>query len=217
LNFIRTFEKETGMRQLVPRFPGFFSKILEMAGAGLASAIGAFLLSQIVSKPAPATLEPQMVQIVPAAAEVLSIVRSDQAALVAELRKFAPPEPVAPASLAPMSARVPVPAPAPRPGVAIAPKPAKTATAAVVRQEPKADPARPVATSYKTTADEPLSIQPVSAAPAPQPAPAAGGESGRVFSTLKQIPSWFLPDSERLFGDAPRPPMPVGQLLSSAM
>jgi hypothetical protein len=220
LNFIRTFEKETGMRQLVPRFPGFFSKILEMAGAGLASAIGAFLLSQIVSRPpAPATLEPQMVQIVPAAAEVLSIVRSDQAALLAELQKFAPAEPVAPASIAPMSARIPVPVPSPKAVAAIAPKPAKTATAAVVRQEPKADPARPVATSYKTIADEPLSIQPTSAAPtaASQPAPAAGAEGGRVFSTLKQIPSWFLPDSERLFGDAPRPPMPVGQLLSSAM
>jgi hypothetical protein len=219
LNFIRTFEKETDMRRLVPRFPGFFSKLLEMAGAGLASAIGAFLLSQIVSRPpAPATLEP-MVQIVPAAAEVLGIVRSDQAALLAELQKFAPAEPVAPASIATMSARIPVPVPSPKAVAAIAPKPAKTATAAVVRQEPKADPARPVATSYKTIADEPLSIQPTSAAPtaASQPAPAAGAEGRRVFSTLKQIPSWFLPDSERLFGDAPRPPMPVGQLLSSAM
>jgi hypothetical protein len=38
-----------------------------------------------------------------------------------------------------------------------------------------------------------------------------------VFSTLKQIPSWFVPDTDKLFSDAPRPPMPVGQLVSSAM
>ena len=78
------------MRMLVPRFPGFLSKVLELAGAGLASAIGAFLLSQMVSKPAPTAPAPQMVQLAPADADLIGIVRADQAALLAELQKVVP-------------------------------------------------------------------------------------------------------------------------------
>jgi hypothetical protein len=34
---------------------------------------------------------------------------------------------------------------------------------------------------------------------------------------LVVVPAWFLPENDRLFGDLPRPPMPVGESLRSAM
>ena len=34
---------------------------------------------------------------------------------------------------------------------------------------------------------------------------------------LVVVPSWSLPENDRLFGDLPRPPMPVGESLRSAM
>jgi hypothetical protein len=191
------------------------SKVLELAGAGLASAIGAFLLSQIVSKPAPAPPAPQMVQIVPADAAMLSIVRSDQAALLAELHKVVGPEVAAPrTSTAPAAVSAPAKAAAAAP-----PKPAKTTQPVPLPRE-KADAARPVTASYKAATEEPLPILTVGAAAAaalPPASPASEGGQFRVFSTLKQIPSWFVPDTDKLFSDAPRPPMPVGQLVSSAM
>jgi hypothetical protein len=63
-------------------------------GAGLASAVAAFLLSQIVSKPvvAPSAPAPQLAQMAPAAAPVTGIGRSDQAALLNELQKVIGPE-----------------------------------------------------------------------------------------------------------------------------
>ena len=44
--------------------------------------------------------------------------------------------------------------------------------------------------------------------------PNSGEEERPLLAKLKQIPSWFLPENDRLFGDLPRPPMPV---LRSAM
>jgi hypothetical protein len=38
-----------------------------------------------------------------------------------------------------------------------------------------------------------------------------------LLARLKQVPSWFLPENDRVFGDLPRPPMPVGESLRSAM
>ena len=114
------------MRMLVPRFPGFLSKVLELAGAGLASAIGAFLLSQMVSKPAPTAPAPQLVQLAPADAALIGIVRADQAALLAELQKVVP------------EAAPPTAAPAPKAAAAAPPKPVKTAQPVPLPRE-KAD------------------------------------------------------------------------------
>jgi hypothetical protein len=155
-----------------------------------------------------------MVQIAPADAAMLSIVRSDQAALLAELHKVVGPELTTPrTSTAPAAVSAPAKAAAGAP-----PKLAKAAQPVPLPRE-KADAARPVTASYKA-AEEPLPILPVSAAAAaalPPASPASEGGQFRVFSTLKQIPSWFVPDTDKLFSDAPRPPMPVGQLVSSAM
>jgi hypothetical protein len=74
------------MRVLGLRVSGVVSKLM---GAGIASAVAAFLLSQMVSKPvvAPTAPAPQLAQMAPAAAPVTGIGRSDQAALLNELQK----------------------------------------------------------------------------------------------------------------------------------
>ncbi|MBV8112126.1 MAG: hypothetical protein JOZ26_01365 [Hyphomicrobiales bacterium] len=48
-------------------------------------------------------------------------------------------------------------------------------------------------------------------------APNSGEEDQPLLARLKQIPSWFLPENDRIFGELPRPPMPVGEFLQSSM
>ena len=48
-------------------------------------------------------------------------------------------------------------------------------------------------------------------------APNSGEEEQPLLARLKQIPSWFLPENDRIFGELPRPPMPVGEFLQSSM
>src|SRR5262249_9594905 len=45
----------------------------------------------------------------------------------------------------------------------------------------------------------------------------SGEEERPLFARLRQIPSWFLPENDRIFGELPRPPMPVGEFLQSSM
>jgi hypothetical protein len=45
----------------------------------------------------------------------------------------------------------------------------------------------------------------------------SGEEDRPLLARLKQIPSWFLPENDRIFGELPRPPMPVGEFLQSSM
>jgi Domain of unknown function (DUF6968) len=114
---------------------------------------------------------------------------------------------------------------------ASAPKPAKPAPATAARRTQTSEPG--LSAEPKRRGGEPLAIQPpiVAANPAPRPAaqsvPAAAsrdesatwnGDEGRLLlARLKQVPSWFLPENDRLFGDLPRPPLPVGESLRSAM
>jgi len=44
----------------------------------------------------------------------------------------------------------------------------------------------------------------------------SGEEDRPLLARLKQIPSWFLPDNDRIFGVVPRPPKAVGEFLRSA-
>jgi hypothetical protein len=69
--------------------------VSRLVGAGLASAVAAFLLSQMVSKAvvAPTAPAPQLAQMKPAVAPVSGIGRSDQAALLNELQMVIGPEP----------------------------------------------------------------------------------------------------------------------------
>ncbi|MGA7489073.1 MAG: hypothetical protein WBW74_19290 [Xanthobacteraceae bacterium] len=115
-------------------------------------------------------------------------------------------------------------------------KPAKPPHPAQVRRSHKPEQAASAEVQPRSAA--PLPIQPpmsaanVAAKPVGQggaearvgyegPAAASvsnGGEDARpLLARLKQIPSWFLPDNDRIFGDVPRPPMPVGGFLQSVM
>jgi hypothetical protein len=187
----------------------FAIKFIEVAGAGLASALCAYFLGQIERGPAPATAA---VQISPATIE--NAAREARVAVIARSDDKTQPEHTAVASTA-----------------SPAPKPARSAPATAARrtqtseQGPGAEP--------KRRSGEPLAIQPpaVAANPAPRPsaqsAPAAasrdesatlnGDEERPLLARLKQVPSWFLPENDRVFGDLPRPPMPVGESLRSAM
>jgi hypothetical protein len=199
---------EIGRRAVKFTFMSRFAmKFIEVAGAGLASALCAYFLGQIEREPATA-----VVQISPATME--SVAREAPAAAITRSDNETQPERAVVASSA-----------------SSAPKPAKSAPATLARrtqtseQAPSAEP--------KRRGGEPLAIQPpivaanLAAKPAAQSVSAVatrdesaiwnGDEERPLLARLKQVPSWFLPENERVFGDLPRPPMPVGESLRSAM
>ena len=191
----------------------FAVKFIEVAGAGLASALCAYILGQIERAPAPTPM-PAVVYISPA--NVDTALREDHArpAAIARIDAETPPEA---AASAPAAAE---------------PKAVKPAAVAQARRNQKPEPGAGAET--KARGGEPLAIQPAAvaansalkaAAPAAQAAAGRGeaedwssGEEDRpLLARLRQIPSWFLPENDRIFGDLPRPPMPVGDSLRSAM
>jgi len=186
----------------------FAVKFIEVAGAGLASALCAYILGQVERAPAPTPM-PAVVYISPA--NVDTALREDHNRPAAIARTDAETQPEAAASAA---------APA-------APKAVKPAAVAQARHNQKPEPGAGAET--KARSGEPMAIQPtaVAANSAPGVQAAAGrdeaqgwgsGEEDRpLLARLKQIPSWFLPENDRIFGDLPRPPMPVGESLQSAM
>jgi hypothetical protein len=186
----------------------FAVKFIEVAGAGLASALCAYILGQVERAPAPTPM-PAVVYISPA--NVDTALREEHTRPAAIARTDAETQPEAAASAA---------APA-------APKAVKPGAVAQARRNQKPEPGAGAET--KARSGEPLAIQPtaVAANSAPGAQAAAGrdeaqgwssGEEDRpLLARLKQIPSWFLPENDRIFGDLPRPPMPVGESLQSAM
>ena len=180
------------------------------------------LLGQ-TDKPA-APLSP-VVYLSPADAQMMTLMHSDQAALLERLRSQPETQatpPVAPVDTAPAQA-------------AAAPTPLQSAPAVSSRREPK--PARaPAVATVKRLSDEPppggsvipgktpqieVAASPVRPAEAREPqivrVPAVVAEAADWFSTLKQIPGWFWPAGGGLLSEAPRPPMPVGNFLPHVM
>src|SRR5262249_53297463 len=45
----------------------------------------------------------------------------------------------------------------------------------------------------------------------------SGEEERPLLAGLRQIPSWVLPENDRIFGELPRPPMPGGEFFRSSM
>jgi hypothetical protein len=186
----------------------FAVKFIEVAGAGLASALCAYILGQVERAPAPTPI-PSVVYISPA--NVDTALREDHNHPAAIARTDAETQPEAAASAA---------APA-------APKAVKPAAVAQARHNQKPEPGAGAET--KARSGEPMAIQPtavaVNSAPGVQAAAGrdeaqgwgSGEEDRPLLARLKQIPSWFLPENDRIFGDLPRPPMPVGESLQSAM
>jgi hypothetical protein len=198
----------------VKSFIGKFAvKFIEMAGAGLASALCAYILGQVERAPAPTPM-PAVVYISPANVDTALREDHSRSATVARTEAETPPEAAAIAA-----------APA-------APKTAQPAAVAQARRNQKPD--QGASAEAKARGGEPLAIQPAAVAAsyapkaaAPDAQVSAGRDEAREWSSgeedrpllarLRQIPSWFLPENDRIFGDLPRPPMPIGDSLRSAM
>lgn len=192
----------------------FAAKFIEVAGAGLASALCAYFFGQIERPPpAPATV----VQMSPVNAEHTRMVRNDDPLLGESARTETEGQPESAAAT---------------PTTASAPKLAKPAQPVPPRRNQKSEQG-PLA-EVKARSGEPLAISPSrvasnSAAKAAgqsvqapvgyggAPASNSGEEERPLLARLKQIPSWFLPENDRIFSELPRPPMPVGEFLQSAM
>jgi hypothetical protein len=208
----------------------FGVKFVEVAGAGLASAACAYCLG-LVGQPPPAP-PPAIVQVMPSE-DALRMARDDHALLAALVRKETEVRKDNEGrkdsdSRKDSDNRKDSESQA-KPEAAAAPKPAKPPQAAQARRSQK--PEQAGASEPQPRASEP----PVAAAnTAPKPAaqsPTAllgrdglataapnGDEEDRpLLARLRQIPSWFTPENERVFGNVPRPPMPVGEFLPSAM
>ena len=199
----------------------FGVKFVEVAGAGLASAACAYFLGLVGQQP-PAP-PPAIVQVMPSE-DAMRMARDDHALLAALVRKETETRKDTESRKDGESQAKPE--ASPPAAAAAAPKPAKPPQAAQARrQKPE-----------QAAASEPLPIQPPLAAAnsAPKPAvqspmpllgrdgfattaPSAGEEERPLLARLRQIPSWFAPENERVFGNVPRPPMPVGEFLPSAM
>ena len=192
----------------------FAVKFVEVAGAGLASAACAYVFGQIERPQPPAV---PVVQVAPASAERARMARDDRPLLGETGRKETDSQPESAAAT---------------PTTISAPRLAKLTQPASPRRNQKSEEV-PLAET-KARSGEPLAISPSSAASNAAPkasgqsvrapagyegsAPSNSGEEDRpLLARLKQIPSWFLPENDRIFGELPRPPMPVGEFLQSSM
>jgi hypothetical protein len=206
----------------------FFVKFLEVAGAGLASAVCAYCLGQI-GRPAPnATVTAPVAAVTaPASEDAIRLARDDHALLLELVRKGAETpkqtESAAPVAGAPVS------------------KPAKQATAAPPRRNQKPDAAHesrprpveakpaqspavlsdPAPRAFAQSAAPPSASAPAARAPGADPDPAAARDARAAPAATgdrpllaRLVPSWL---SSRDRPDVPRPPMPVGDVVDSAM
>jgi hypothetical protein len=197
----------------------FAVKFVEVAGAGLASAACAYVFGQIERPQPPAV---PVVQVAPAIAERARMARDDRPLLGETGRKETDSQPESAASQPESAAATPT--------TVSAPKLAKLTQPASPRRNQKPE----QVAEAKARSGEPLGISPSSAASNAVPkasgqsvraaagyegsSPSNGGEEdGPLLARLKQIPSWFLPENDRIFGELPRPPMPVGEFLQSSM
>jgi hypothetical protein len=199
----------------------FAVKFVEVAGAGIASAACAYVFGQI-ERPQPSAAP--VVQVAPTTVERARMARDDRPLLGETGRKETDSQPESAASQPESAAGTPT--------TVSAPRLAKLTQPASPRRNQKSEQV-PLAET-KARSGEPLAISPSSVAA--NAAPKASGQSVRapagyagsvasnsgeedrpLLARLKQIPSWFLPENDRIFGELPRPPMPVGEFLQSSM
>jgi len=191
----------------------FAVKFVEVAGAGIASAACAYIFGQI-ERPQPPSAP--VVQIAPTSVERARMTQNDRP-LVGETARTETENKQENVAATPTAVW--------------APKLAQPAQAALPRRNQKSEQG-PLAEA-KARSGEPLAISPsrVASNSAPKAAgqsvqaPVAyggaasnsGEEERPLLARLRQIPSWFLPENDRIFGELPRPPMPVGEFLQSSM
>jgi hypothetical protein len=197
-----------------PRLSKFAIKILEIGGAGCASAVGACLFGT-AQEPArvPESMPPAVVRLAPADEQMIRHVRDESAALVEKLRTATGAQnAISAASL---------PAASPAPAATSAAKPGKTTASASLRREQKSP---RVQADAKPRAPEAL---PPQAASPPLPQRPSDARDERVTavaagpndwpSTPTQVPSRLWSGAASSVRDAPRPPVGVGEFVSSAM
>jgi hypothetical protein len=207
----RLFEKDwalrrgrIGMLNRLPSLSRVFTKSLEVIGAGLTSALVAFLLGRTATPTPPPPL-PAVVHLAPADEEIMRSVRSDQAALLDQMRsdsqarstqvasvaQLPAPAVALPASAAPLSAVSASTLPVDVPPKSVAAKPAKSAPTVAHRDhkpervrvadakpriEPRSEPR--IESRIEPAAEQPLPIQPTMATPAN---PSAGAPEQRTY------------------------------------
>jgi hypothetical protein len=212
-NYSFEFEEEGGMLVRYPRVSKVVTKILEIAGAACASALAAVLLGNAREHARPPE-PPAVVRLAPGDEQMIRYVREEGAALVEQLRSASDTR----------SASTPAAAPGSAP-----PKPAKAAASAPARREQKANVAPAIEPKQRPT--DPMPMQSLAVAsdpargPAPTPAaaermpppPSAAGETSWP-SAQTQVPLRLWPAAAAgSLRDAPRPPLGVGEFLSSSM
>ena len=211
---------------MLGRFPHLSKvmiKILEIGGAGCASAVAASLLGS-AHEPAhpPAAMPPAVVQLAPADKQMIKRVRDESAALVEKLRTATDAHSAAPASATAASL-----APA---ATAASAKPTKTVSAAAPRREQK--PVRAQAEAKpeaRQRAPEPLPTQATISLTSQRVGSAAANDArderltnvaagpNEWPSTQTQVPSRLWSGASTSLRDAPRPPVAVGEFVSSSM
>jgi hypothetical protein len=232
LKAIRSLESEGSPRitmSVLAKMPGVLVKLAELAGAGLASAAGAYLFAQI-GKPTPPPAP--IVQIEPVQAELVKAMRSENAALIEELRKAetakdAPPE-AAPARIATAAAPKTTKT-SPPPGASHKPAAERGGMAAERKGERvyEADVIKtpPMDERTPSAAAAPLVLGP-SIDPAPPRVDSTGpmdrspaGEPKFLWlARLRRISDIFRPaPSASAPSVVPRPPLPVGDFVQGTM
>jgi hypothetical protein len=215
-----------------PRLSRLVTRILEIVGAGCASAYAAVLLGNAHEPPRP-TEPVAVVRLAPADEEMIRHVREESLALAEQLRSASDARNAA----APLPAAAIPAAPATAAPTAKTAKPA--AAAAPVRREQK--PSGATTTELRPKPGEPTTIANAAVSPRSEPArlpagaaaasdtrdgrigsvTAAPGESGSSLPQTQapstQVPSRLWPAAASSVRDAPRPPLGVGPFLSSSM
>jgi hypothetical protein len=210
------------------RFPTLrrcLTKMIEVAGAGCASAIAAFLLgnSHEAERP-PVPVPPAVVHLAPADEQMIRHVRDENAALAEQLRNTADARSntagTAPATAPAPAAQKPAKSASNAPASTPARREQKTTRATTVeaKQHP-ADPP-PVAAAvapYGTDHSPWANARPVESKEIRVSAPSAAVPTESSSPAPAQVPSRLWPAAVSSVRDAPRPPIGVGEFTSSSM
>jgi hypothetical protein len=222
-----------------PRLSRVIIRVLEIAGAGCASAYAAVLLGN-THEPRAAQQPPAVVRLAPADEEMIRHVREESVALAEQLRSAADSRnnaaPAAPAAATPAAK-----------ATREAAKPITVAPVPTTRREQKPNrltsesrqrPAEPPVTQYLAPLPRPEPMRPLPSAStsAPTSAPAEVKDprmSSLAASSVEgatpavpaqvpaqvptQVPSRLFSDAASSERDAPRPPLAVGPSVSSSM
>jgi len=202
-----------------PRLSKVTIKILEIAGAGCASALAATLLGntrEASHPPAPPT-PPAVVRLAPVDEQMIRFVRDEGSALVEQLRSASDQRSASAPSPAPVSQAAKPPKPAP---VVASRREQKSTAAPGVEAKQRPTEAPTVHAAGAAAGSEAVRGVAAPAAPNPErmpPPPSAATELGWP-SAQTQVPLRLWPAATTTsLPDAPRPPASVGEFVSRSM